>query len=82
MCYTKLIMLMRLIEECQIALKSIFAFPLLNLRLHGRKIGGELEVLAIAKPDIVVGGTLYDINAFFQEGCVEIAVCFGEEVRE
>lgn len=61
----KFIVLMRLVEECQISLKPIFAFPFLNLRLHCRKVRGELEVLAIAEPDVVVGGALHNINAFF-----------------
>lgn len=73
---------MRLVEECQISLKAIFAFPFLNLCLHCRKIRGKLEVLAIAEPDVVVGSALYNINAFFQQSCVEVAVCFGEEMRE
>jgi hypothetical protein len=82
MCDTKLIVLMRLVEECQIALESVFAFPLLNLHFHCREIGGELEGLAIAEPDIVVGRTLYNIYAFLLQSGIEIAVCFGEEVRE
>lgn len=75
-------MLMRLVEECQVSLEPILAFPLLNLRFHCRKIRGELKVLAIAKPNIVIGSALYDIDAFSQERCVQVAVCFAEEVRE
>lgn len=60
----ELIVLVRLVEKCQIPLEPFFAFPPLNLRLHCRKIRGELEVFAIAEPDIVVGSALYDIHTF------------------
>ena len=61
---TKLVVAMRLLQELKISFEPIFTFPPLNFRLHLCEVGGELERLAIAEPDVVIGLTFDELYAF------------------
>lgn len=75
-------MTMRLLQEGQVSLEPILAFPFLDLGLHPRNIGAELELFAIAEPDVVVGLALDEPDAFGFERCVKVFVTFDKQAGE
>lgn len=75
-------MLMRLLHPAQIPFKPILSFPPLNLVLHARDIGAELEFLPIPEPDIVVGLAFHELHALCFQGRVKVAERLFEEVRQ
>lgn len=70
---------MRLGHKSQVPIKAIFAFPFLDLVLHGSDVGGELELLAVTEPNVVIWIAFHELYAFGFERCVEVAESFFEE---
>ena len=73
-------MSMCLLEVAQVPLEPILPLPPLDRVLHARNISRQLEALAIAEPDVVVGFTFEQLNAFGRQRGVEIGEDFLEEV--
>ncbi len=80
--YTELIMPMGLLKKAQIPLEAIFAFPLLDFIFHTGDVGGQLEGLAIAEPEIVVGLAFHQLHAFGFERGVQVVEGFPKEMGE
>ena len=59
-----LVVPMGLLQEAEIALKSVLALPLLDLELHPGEIGRQLDRLAIGEPELVVGLAFQELHAF------------------
>ena len=74
-----LIVPMGLLQKAEIALKSVLALPLLDLELHPREIGRQLNRLAVGEPDLVVGLAFQEFHAFGLETRSEVVEGFGEE---
>jgi len=72
---TQLIVLVGLFQKGEISSISILTLPFLNLLLHLREVGRELESLAIAKPDIVIGVAFYQFYSLGLETSTQIAEC-------
>lgn len=77
-----LVMSMRLPQPFEIPLKALFALPFLDLALHDRRIGRQLEGFPIAEPEVVVRFAFQQFYPFGCEGGVEIVEGFFEELRE
>ena len=70
----------RLLQKAKVPLKPVLALPLFDLRLHARNVSAELEALAVAEPDVVVGVAFEKVYAFGFEGGAEVVEGFAEEV--
>lgn len=79
--HADLVVVMCFFQVVHIPLEPIFAFPFLDLGLHGGHVGGQLEPLAIAEPDVVVGVAFAEDHIFGFEGCVQVAEGFLEKLR-
>lgn len=79
---TQLIVVVGFPEERQVSRVSILAFPLFNLVLHQNQVGRKLELLAVAKPHVVVGLAFYNMYSFGFQGGIEIGEGFVEHARE
>jgi hypothetical protein len=82
LCNRDLIMLMRLPKPLQVPLKASLSLPTFNLPLHDRHICAQLERLAVSEPEIVVGRTFEELNAFSGERGIEVREGLGEELGE
>lgn len=82
MIHAQLIMRMRLPKVLQISLVSLLSLPLLNLLLHDGEVTRELELLAIAEPDVVVWFAFQELDALGFEAGVEFGKGAVEEVGE
>jgi len=60
----------RLLQEREVALETVLALPALDLGLDAHEVGGKLEGLAVAEPDVVVGFALAQVDALGLEGRV------------
>ena len=78
----QLIMPMRFLKEAQVPIEAIFAFPLFNLRLHGRYVRGEGETFAIIEPYIVIWFALQKFHAFGLQAGVQVGERLPEKVGE
>ena len=72
----------RLLQEAQVSVEAILAFPFLHLPLHTGRIGRQLKRLAITKPEVVVGLAFQEFDSFGLEGGVQIVECLSEKVGE
>jgi len=79
---TQLVVVVCFSEERQVSRISVLAFPLLNLLLHQNQIGRELELLAVAKPHVVVRLAFYNMYTFGFQGGIEIGEGLVEHARE
>ena len=77
----ELIVAMRLLEEGQVPLEAGVTLPALDFGLHAGDVGAELELFAVAEPDVVVRLALDELDVFSFEGGVEVGVAFEEEAR-
>ena len=78
----KLVVAMRLLQEGKVSLESVFAFPSFDLCLHSRDVSAELELFAIAEPDVVIWLAFDEFDVFLFEGRVKVFVAFGEKAWE
>lgn len=75
-------MSMRFLQEGEIPLEPVFAFPFFDFALHAGEVGGEFEGVAVVEPDPVVGLAFEEVDAFGFERGVEFGEGFAEEVGE
>lgn len=82
MCDTELVVHMRFAQKPQIARVPILALPLLDLVFHAGEVCRQLELLAIAEPDVVVWLTFDQLDALSLEAGIQVCKRVVEEARE
>lgn len=76
---TQLVVRMRFLEKCKIALEPSFAFPFLDFMFHGGDVGRELELLAVAEPNVVIWVAFEQLYTFCFKSRAEISKGLSKE---
>lgn len=73
-------MSMGFLQKAQVAFEAGLAFPFLDLALHEGQVGGEGDGLVVVVPELIVGLTFLESDAFASDASTQVGEGFVEEV--